>query len=448
MSVPLSRKGAIALLNNTAGKAVKDKAKAQSQQYKEALSQLDALLAQYETLWQAHEFSSRGVAGALQGLATYPELARAVEELSLCDIESLDANPARLNEWLKPFILSFSTLPSWLSPFLYPYTDASQPEQPVLDVPFWLESGIGGRKLSQIKHFIAQLPPLHGAVIEWCAGKGHLGRLWSYVQQQLGNNTSSVNSVEWQEALCEQGRKLAHQHQLEQQFSALDVLHDDTSVLFRQSQHAIALHACGDLHRRLLEQGATYQLDQIIIAPCCYHLTAQTQYQPLSAYAAKRSQLALSTADLKLAVQGQVTAGQRTQRLRQREVTWRLGYQLMREELLGEPDYRPLPTFKKSLLSTDFSSFCSWAAKHHEWELRVKASMLTAVLGKAEAMYLTLKRIDLVRHSFRRVIELWLVLDRVIYLNEQGYEVKLDTFCAYQDSPRNFILKARHKKAS
>ncbi len=68
----------------------------------------------------------------------------------------------------------------------------------------------------------------------------------------------------------------------------------------------------------------TAQLD---IVPCCYHLIATEQYQALSSQAQQSHLGPLSRDELKLAVQAQVTAGERITRLRQTEVLWRLAYQ-------------------------------------------------------------------------------------------------------------------------
>ncbi len=35
---------------------------------------------------------------------------------------------------------------------------------------------------------------------------------------------------------------------------------------------------------------------------------------------------------------------------------------------------------------------------------------------------------ELVRHLFRRPLELWLVLDRALFLQEQGYRVEVGSF--------------------
>jgi len=52
------------------------------------------------------------------------------------------------------------------------------------------------------------------------------------------------------------------------------------------------------------------------------------------------------------------------------------------------------------------------------------------------------RNLELLRNLFRRPLELWLLLDRALYLQEQGYHVKLGTFCDYQLSPRNLLLLA------
>ena len=60
-----------------------------------------------------------------------------------------------------------------------------------------------GRKQGQIEAFTGCLPPHQGPYLEWCAGKGHLGRLVSL------HRGAEILSLEWQGALCEDGRRLA-----------------------------------------------------------------------------------------------------------------------------------------------------------------------------------------------------------------------------------------------
>ena len=52
------------------------------------------------------------------------------------------------------------------------------------------------------------------------------------------------------------------------------------------------------------------------------------------------------------------------------------------------------------------------------------------------------RNLEQVRNLFRRPLELWLVLDRALYLGEQGFEVRLGSFCPYPLTPRNLMLLA------
>ena len=53
-----------------------------------------------------------------------------------------------------------------------------------------------------------------------------------------------------------------------------------------------------------------------------------------------------------------------------------------------------------------------------------------------------MRNLERLRNLFRRPLELWLVLDRALFLEEQGYSVRLGTFCDYPLTPRNLLLLA------
>ena len=49
---------------------------------------------------------------------------------------------------------------------------------------------------------------------------------------------------------------------------------------------------------------------------------------------------------------------------------------------------------------------------------------------------------ELVRHLFRRPLEVWLLLDRALFLEEQGYQAEVGTFCPKPMTPRNLLIRA------
>lgn len=52
------------------------------------------------------------------------------------------------------------------------------------------------------------------------------------------------------------------------------------------------------------------------------------------------------------------------------------------------------------------------------------------------------RNLELLRGLFRRPLELWLLLDRALLLEEQGYHVRIGSFCPSELTPRNLLLLA------
>jgi len=303
------------------------------------------------------------------------------------------------------------------------------------DIPAWFTAGIKGRKWLQIQKFASQIPPDSSSILEWCAGKGHLGRALGFTQQR------EIISLEWQQILCDQGSSLAAKHGIQQQFVQADVFSPDTKSLLRREQHAIALHACGDLHTELLKQASHAHTERITLAPCCYHLIKDDYYQPLSNLA-QRSSLQLSKRDLSLSMAQTVVASKREREHRAIEVAWRLGFDMLQRQLRGSDSYLPLPSIRQSMLSASFCDFCRWAcaAKGLPFPGELKVARFEQLGWQRRKVN---ARIEIVTHAFRSLLERWLLLDRALFLGEQGYEVELSEFCKKEITPRNALITAR-----
>lgn len=319
--------------------------------------------------------------------------------------------------------------------FSLPKIIAANKPQTLKPLPFWLTNGVNGRKLAQIEALCQHWADSNSPVVEWCAGKGHLGRMLAY------RFTQPVTSIEWQASLCQQGAVLAKQFGLPQNFIQADVLKLEAAAILQPKQHVVALHACGQLHISMLQQAVAAGCEHIQLVPCCYHLIHHECYQPLSALG-QQQDLGLDKQQLKLVVQGQVTAGERIERLRNTEVHWRLAYELLRQEHNNDKEYRPLASVAKQLFSGDFSDFANWAAQQHQWQLPANVDWAFYLKVGAKRQQL-INRIELVRHLFRRPLELWLLLDKMLFLQQYGYQVQAGQFCDYQQTPRNLLLTAR-----
>ncbi|PMH27829.1 SAM-dependent methyltransferase [Vibrio lentus] len=303
-----------------------------------------------------------------------------------------------------------------------------------LDLPRGTAEGIPGRKLQQIVSMgEASLEHHHGKEwLEWCSGKGFLGRILSQQSDQ------KVTSFEWQQSLCESGQKIADAQHLDMSFVQGDAFSKDADRVFNSNQHAVALHACGDLHVELVKKSVSHGLPAVTISPCCYHLIRDENYQAMSSVA-KNSALTLSKSDLRIPLQETVTGGERVKRHRQLEMSYRLGFSQLLKGELGVDEYVPVPSIKKSELSEGFESFCCWASEVKEISLGSDIDF-DSYLVQGETLFWEMEKLSLVQQVFRRPLEVWLALDRAIYLQEQGYEASIEEFCERSITPRNLLI--------
>lgn len=383
---------------------------------------LDHLLTVCRPWWQYQPYHHLAIAFAGEA----PELAALLDGLSLEELNRLDGDMAALASLLAPWIPQGAELQA--------LSELTRFEADPVECGKAMALHMPGRKQAQIEAFTGCLPPHAGPYLEWCAGKGHLGRLLSV------HRRAEVTSLEWQGALCEEGRRLAERDGARMRFIEADAFAAESVALIAPEHHAMALHACGELHTHLLEGVAARGARGVTLSPCCYHLIRGTHYRPLSR-AARASALGLSKADLRLPLQETVTGGARIARLRELEVVWRLGFDCLQRQVRGVDAYLPVPNMQKSLLTGSFESFCRWAAERKGIALPAGLDY-DGLLARGEARYGDVARMELVRHLFRRPLEIWLGLDRALFLQEQGYRVELGEFCAKPMTPRNLLIRA------
>ena len=297
---------------------------------------------------------------------------------------------------------------------------------------------VSGRKWRQIVAFAPRVHIAPGqSIVEWCAGKGHLARTLAHSQ------CTPVTGLESDARLCREGQALAEHQGVSLHLQEQDVLAPDVLRWLHPATHVVALHACGDLHLRLLDLAAETGC-AISLAPCCYQRTMHEWYQPLSETGrelAGRHALVLTRQDLALAVQETVTAPRHTQRQRRRAKAWRLAFDLLQRELRGVDAYLPVPRLRYGDLPADYQGFCRWAAA--EKQLALPSSIDWKARERAGWTRLEeVERLEQVRHLFRRPLEVWLALDRARRLEEAGMRVDLGSFCDHEVTPRNLLLRA------
>lgn len=388
---------------------------------------LNLWLQQHRCLWQPIPFTTPEPVWRQR----YPQLAAWLEALDDDQCRRYGEEPEQLARELAPFwsgVREREALCAW--PELAS-TDASLPEKLAGDVP--------GRKRLQAGAFASAVLPLEAPVLDWCCGKGHLARTLAHHAGSL------VQGLEWDKFLVAEGNRLADKAGFPVQLQQQDVMAD--SLVLPQKVHGVALHACGELHRQLLREGVAAGAARLSISPCCYHLGMDGDYQPMSRRVREAGEpCSLSHSNLRLVVQETVTAPARVRALRERTEAWRLGFDALQRHLRGRDEYLPVPSHPTRLNQQGFAGFCRWAAERKglvlpgDWQPECWQAV-------GEHRQRQVRRHELLRHLFRRPLELWLVLDYALFLEEQGYRVRLGTFCPRRLTPRNLLLDARRTVA-
>jgi hypothetical protein len=384
---------------------------------------LDTFLTVHQALWKPRPFTHL----QLPWETSCPELATWLRGRSLEEAESAHNHPA-LVDAPQPFA-SLAAISLALSAL------DEVPAHALKAPAHRLNVDVPGRKWQQIEAFASRLQFADASRhwLDWCSGKGHLGRRLLQTGQQL-------TCLEYDPALVASGQALSQRHRLNALHVEQDVLAADAAALLEAQHTPVALHACGDLHVRLIQLASAVGCKQLAIAPCCYNRISLTPYSPMSA-AAQRSDLQLSLDDLGLPMSETVTAGARVRRQRDTSMARRLGFDLLQRQLRGVDEYLPTPSLPSAWLEKPFAEYCQHLADLKELST-IGTENWPALEAAGWQRLAQVRNLELLRGLFRRPLELWLVLDRALFLQEKGYTVRLGTFCETSLTPRNILLLA------
>lgn len=352
-----------------------------------------------------------------------PALTQALLALDEAGWTALHADHALALNWLAGYLPELTGLAGLCAVDLLPRT-ANGP------LPVGWNAYVPGRKEAQIAAFAESAVAGALPVIDWCGGKGHLGRLLAAAWQV------PVLTLEREEALCADGSALASRLGLPQDFLPADALDVDAACL--RGRHAVALHACGELHRSLIRRAGETGVRRLDVAPCCYHLGLGEAYQ---GYVTSDS-LSLSHDEVRLAVTETVTASPRLARQHVREMAWKLGFDHFRRQRDPAAPYRSFKPVPAPWMRGGFADFLAAMAARSGLAAPT-AGEVAAAEAAGWQRHVEVMRLSVPRQAFRRLIELWLVLDQAARLADQGYEVSVGVFCERRLTPRNLMLSAR-----
>jgi hypothetical protein len=394
------------------------------------LAALTDLLERAAPFWRMRPFEGL----PLPWEADFPDLSAWLHALSPERVEALHLDPAGLREAPGP-------LPGLVAEVAR-LTDVGRlPAASLVELPDPVPR-VSGRKRVQVQAFVAAaeraLPEGVELLVDWCCGKGHLGRALSA--------TLGVVSLglERDPELCHTGRDLAAGTDAVCAFVPTDVLDPTRWPAVPPLRAAVvSLHACGALTDAAMAFALDGHARAVLLAPCCYHFTRGDEPFVPRSEAGRAARLTWDAAALRLPTLEEVVAPPAVRRRRRQEAAWRLALDLLVREATGVDTYTSIGPVASGWHHGDFQTFATGVAKAHSLPLPPGWDPVRAEAAGFERAGIV-AALGLVRSQLRRAVELWLVLDRALRLADAGWDVQVGAFCGRSATPRNLVIAGWH----
>lgn len=328
------------------------------------------------------------------------------------------------------------------------------PESPLPKMEDWAYNGMKKKKRHEIERIVPRLKTIKDRfdyVVDIGGGVGHLSRVIS-----LYHSIPSISldqDAYFQSIGEERLKKFRHPegaasirfvnvtfgHETEQTEKLQDV--------FKKNSFSLGLHTCGPLANHLIQNTLDHQSAGLLSFGCCYHrLNPETEF-PLSRFYREHQLPKLNLYALSLATRSHAQMDRETFDTKERVKYYRYALHLFLMKHfhnkffteVGECHIRtywaPFAGYIRSKLTElkldhqytdeDFEQFYHDPETQHE--LRV--------------MWLC----NLIRWQLGRALEVYLLLDRVLYLEENGYETIIEQYFEESLSPRNIGILATRR---
>lgn len=227
---------------------------------------------------------------------------------------------------------------------------------------------------------------------------------------------------------------------------ALEEWHEEALSLIDPNALIIGLHACGSLSQRVLETSKLRHPKCILNFGCCYlHMNPENDLN-LSSFA-KNHPHHIKYHGLTLAARQRSGFSFAEFQLKKRVKDFRYALHLFLYHEAGIKEFVSVGDSKPRDYQQDFAFYAQKKLKKLNSKLNFHDEILNNFY-KSPSHQKNIKQMflaDIIRAQFGRVLEHLILLDRAIYLEEQGYDVTLSTFFDETISPRNRGIFGKRK---
>ncbi len=207
----------------------------------------------------------------------------------------------------------------------------------------------------------------------------------------------------------------------------------------------VGLHTCGKLAVDIIKVGAKKQTPVIVNFGCCYQkLDVSNELQNISDFARGNDTILMNTYALTLSCRAHKKMNDKDYSFKLKVKLFRYAIHILLHDHYDMKEVLTLGNSHRKLYDGPFSDYAKEQFSRLNLPLRHTAEELNNFFANP-ALLKTIREMlaaGLIRNALGRVLEVYLLLDRAIFLEERGYKVSVEEFFDEELSPRNIGITA------
>lgn len=410
----------------------------------QALSLRD-FLSRYSRMWSDEIMNEYP-----EGIAHYPQewinLLDSLTEDDLYDIDCKKIIPKIQNTSFAAFMreaITLSTLPVI-------------PESPLPAMEDWAYNGMKKKKRHEIERIVPRLKKIKdnfSYVVDIGGGVGHLSRVLS-----LYHSIPSISldrDFYFQEIGKERLKKFRHpKGAAEIKFVNVTFGTEEEKQklkdVFKSESFSLGLHTCGPLANHLIKNTINNKTSGLLSFGCCYHRLDPVADFPLSQFYKDEKMPSLNLYAFSLATRSHAQADRSVYNTKERVKYYRYALHLFLMKYFNNKYFTdvgecPIKTYWGPFSDYMRSKLSELKLEHHFRDEDFTSFYYDcSIQRELRLMWVC----NLIRWQLGRPLEVYLLLDRVLYLEENDYKAVIEQYFEESLSPRNIGILATKRKTS
>lgn len=212
--------------------------------------------------------------------------------------------------------------------------------------------------------------------------------------------------------------------------------------IFSGNKLSVGLHTCGDLANSQFDLSIEGKTKSLVNLGCCYYRLSRTNRYNISQVSQSQKNLNLNMYALTLATRAHVKLDHWDYEYKSIVKNYRYTLHMYLYDVLGITEQVNCGNSVEKLYRSDFATYAREQLKRVNLTTKDSDESLNLYYHDPKRLKLVNQMIlsAIIRGIFGRPLELYLLVDRCLYLKEHGYQVQLLELFDEVESPRNLAI--------